>query len=326
MLKRLYVDNFRCLTNFEIKFDRLNVLMGENGSGKSTVFEVLRRLRSFLLGDANVAASFPVDSVTRWGQPGGQVQRLQLDIAIGSHDYNYTLDVSHFRPTGSDGRKDPHRSIEKETLTVDGKQVFDLDGSASWWYPSGGRPMNYVHDMDYSGASDSVSVAPEYGGERLEAFRGAISKWIVPKLSPGSMLSDSKQEESQLSETGDNFPSWYWYVSKEYEKNVPKLIEGLKEALPGFNSLCLREAGERQILKAGLITGGTSHEYNFGELSDGQRALIVLYTLVLGLRGQGYSLFLDEPGISLQLQSDTERPRRRDRCGQASGGSARAAA
>ena len=27
MLKRLYVDNFRCLTNFELKLDEANVLL-----------------------------------------------------------------------------------------------------------------------------------------------------------------------------------------------------------------------------------------------------------------------------------------------------------
>jgi len=65
MLKRLYVDNFRCLVNFEMKFDRLGLFMGENGAGKSTVFEVLRRLRSFLLGYENVEGSFPAEALTR---------------------------------------------------------------------------------------------------------------------------------------------------------------------------------------------------------------------------------------------------------------------
>jgi ATPase subunit of ABC transporter with duplicated ATPase domains len=91
-------------------------------------------------------------------------------------------------------------------------------------------------------------------------------------------------------------------VSKKYEDNVPKLVESLKEILPGFNSLFLREAGMSQVLMANFNVDGKSPEYHFGELSDGQRALIVLYTIVLGLRGQGYSLFLDEPDNWLSLR------------------------
>ena len=35
MLKRFYADNFRCLTNFELKLDESNVFLGANGTGKT---------------------------------------------------------------------------------------------------------------------------------------------------------------------------------------------------------------------------------------------------------------------------------------------------
>lgn len=41
MLKRLYVNNFRCLVAFELKLDSFAVLCGPNGSGKSSVFDVI---------------------------------------------------------------------------------------------------------------------------------------------------------------------------------------------------------------------------------------------------------------------------------------------
>ena len=39
MLKRLCIDNFKCLDGFELKLDGHALLMGANGSGKSTVIE-----------------------------------------------------------------------------------------------------------------------------------------------------------------------------------------------------------------------------------------------------------------------------------------------
>lgn len=50
MLKRLYINNFRCLVNFEFKLDGLSLFLGANASGKSTVFEVLIKLQKFILG------------------------------------------------------------------------------------------------------------------------------------------------------------------------------------------------------------------------------------------------------------------------------------
>ena len=41
MLTRLYLDNFRCFENFEYKPARRELILGRNGSGKSSLFEAL---------------------------------------------------------------------------------------------------------------------------------------------------------------------------------------------------------------------------------------------------------------------------------------------
>ena len=291
MLKRLYVDNFRCLVNFEMKFDRLGLLMGENGAGKSTVFEVLRRLRSFLLGDTKVDESFPVDSLTKWQQ--SDKQRFALDLEISSKSYSYSVEIQQIGLLGS-------TVLSSEDLYEDGKPVYLFDGNEGTLFMQDGGEMGYAFDHNRTGIGGSVPA--RLGGAKLEAFRTAISKWVVLKLAPMNMPSHSDKEAHQLSNTGDDFASWYRYVSDEYQGNLLKLIEVLKEALPGFDSFSLRQAGLSKLLTATFNTSGKSCEYNFHELSDGQRALIVLYTIVLGLRGQGYSLFLDEPDNWLSLR------------------------
>ena len=48
MITRLYVDNFRCLVNFELKFQDFTLLAGLNGSGKSSVLDVIYALQLLL--------------------------------------------------------------------------------------------------------------------------------------------------------------------------------------------------------------------------------------------------------------------------------------
>ena len=38
MLTRIYIDNFRCFVNFEYRPERKQLLLGANGSGKSSLF------------------------------------------------------------------------------------------------------------------------------------------------------------------------------------------------------------------------------------------------------------------------------------------------
>ncbi len=68
MLKRLYIDNYKCLTNFDIRFEELTLLLGPNGCGKSAIFEVMGKLRDFIRGDARVGELFPSTDLTQWNR------------------------------------------------------------------------------------------------------------------------------------------------------------------------------------------------------------------------------------------------------------------
>jgi hypothetical protein len=48
VLKRIYIDNYKSLVNFDLEFKKLNLFLGANGSGKSAVFEVLAAIQQFV--------------------------------------------------------------------------------------------------------------------------------------------------------------------------------------------------------------------------------------------------------------------------------------
>ncbi len=64
MVTRLYVDNFRCLVNFELKLDETNVLLGPNGSGKTSVLDALRRIQDLVARGAKVEEAFPTSDLS----------------------------------------------------------------------------------------------------------------------------------------------------------------------------------------------------------------------------------------------------------------------
>ncbi len=78
MLKRLYANNYRCLVNFELNFDELSLLVGPNGGGKSTLFDLLYKIRHLIVDNAKVSEVFPPEDITAWGNK--SEQSFELDV------------------------------------------------------------------------------------------------------------------------------------------------------------------------------------------------------------------------------------------------------
>jgi predicted ATPase len=296
MLKRLYVDNFKCLVNFEIKLDRLNLLLGDNGSGKTTVFDVIYRLQQFMAGNENVASLFPVSALTRWQS--NPLQRFELDLDIEGDPYSYFLVIEHAKDN-----RESH--VTEEKLLMHGKPLYIFQKSTAQIFRDNYSP--YEIPFEWVTSQSGVGVfANDSELKRLNRFRKEMAKFIVASINPMAISPESKKEESNLSRNMDNFVSWYRFLSQEHQGTLMKLFEELKEVLPGFHSFSIREAGEEvRVMKVLLERGegnGKPIPYGILELSEGQRVLIILYSLLHGLKDEGVYLFLDEPDNYIALR------------------------
>lgn len=295
MLRRIYADNFRCLVNFELRLDPINLLLGENGTGKTTVFELLYRLQQFLAGNAKVLTVFPSTELTRWQT--SSVQRFELDLATGDNQYSYSLSLQH-----DDDRR--RARIEREALLLDGKPLFEFeDGTAKLYHDDFTRGPEYPFDWTQSGLG---VLQPRPDNKKLTTFRKELAKIIVASINPMLMSSESREEESTLVCNMENFVSWYRWLSQEHQGAMFALFRELAKVLSGFSSFSLKEAGEAKVLKVltqqPSANGRQQIAFDFSELSDGQRALVALYSLLFGLGDQGVSLFLDEPDNFITLR------------------------
>jgi len=51
MITEIYIDNFRCLTNFRINPGDFQLWLGDNGSGKTSVLDALRYVQRLMRGE-----------------------------------------------------------------------------------------------------------------------------------------------------------------------------------------------------------------------------------------------------------------------------------
>ena len=295
MITRLYIDNFRCLINLELKLDETNVLLGPNGTGKTSILDVLRRIQALVARGARVDEEFPPQDLALTQDRAEQ--RFEMDLDLEGSTYRYALRIEHDR----DRRR---MRIAEESLDHDARPIFAFKGGDAQLYRDDySAGPSYPFDWSRSG----VGALHERSDNRtLIRFRRALAGFAIVSPCPPLFEPETRGEDEYFHPRMQNFVGWYRHAAQENMGALARLFEALGEALPGFDSLSLTESGEGvRALKVdfrGSDGDSRRYRYGFGQLSDGQRSLVALYCLVFLSANRRTSLFLDEPDNYLALR------------------------
>jgi predicted ATPase len=291
MIERLYLDNIRSFVNFEWRPDRLTLLLGANGAGKTALLETVGAVQGFLTGERSVSEAFPAASRTRWDTR--PEQTVELDVRAGASGvYRYRLVVDH-------DPEDPDQPLVKsESLRLDDQYVVEFKtGDLSIYRDGkgigipGARPTRSgVGALDPSRdpilrkfqewiwAIWLLRPDPRAMSARVDRRRVGTAPWLLPNLS--------------------NFAAWYVPAFAAKPAAMFKAMRSLEGALPGLIELYAKEGQ----LEARFESGGVTTSYAFDELSDGERSLVALYVVLHAMAVPGRVLLLDEPDNYLGLR------------------------
>jgi predicted ATPase len=288
VIERVYIDNFRCYSGFELRLDRVNLLLGPNGSGKSSLMEALATLADGMGAGTTTNSGFVPDDLTRWDARAEQ--RFELDVRLDEARFHYRLrlqqDIESYATT-----------IVEEAVEREGRALFTYREGHVHLYRDDDDHVTSFPFADHRSYLLDLDDRPQHA--QLARFLGYMRSVRALKLIPSQIESVTVEEHATLRRTGNDFPSWYRHLAQERPGELHGLFEELRRALPGFRSLALvgarRNGRVRDLVARFDSPGGGEHELEFAALSDGQRALIVLYTLLVELRSGPRLLLLDEP-------------------------------
>lgn len=293
MLTRIFADNFRALVNFELRPARLSLLLGDNGSGKTSVLEVLGNLRDLIVLGRTSTELF---SYTRTKWEMRDVQRFELDFEAGGGTYRYVLEIQHSQSP----QERPF--IRSEGVSFDGEVLYRYaDGEVHLHYEDDTDGPVFPFRSDQSFLSNLDSPRPPRLNQ-LGEFRELVAGLWIVQPNPFQMEQVSRQHQSFLARRGFNFASFFDYLNTERPEVRAALEAHLREVSPGFLNFRFTTLWDGKILLAKF--GAESHkaaEYRLEELSEGQRVLFMLYAAVFGHLRQGSLLCFDEPDNFVSL-------------------------
>ncbi|MCP3956343.1 MAG: AAA family ATPase [bacterium] len=291
MITRIYADNFRCLGNFEFRPNQLNLLLGDNGSGKTSLFEVLQLVKDLVIGGSSAVSLFPPHKKTIWDKRPTQSFELEIEGLGGT--FGYRLEIQHLPQEAQKPQ------IKGESLDFGGKPLFRYSGG-----------QVHLFEEDHSPSSvfpfkPEQSFLPnlESQNSRLQWFKGFVAGINVFQLNPFALDPFSQQDERFLNINGSNFPSWLRYLSEENPEAKLECEKRLADIFPSFQRFKFHPAFERKALLAEFMKdSGETYQLFFNNLSEGQRILSILYAVLYGLIGSASVLCFDEPENFISLQ------------------------
>jgi predicted ATPase len=284
MLERIFVDNFRCFVNFEWKPGKLALLLGENGSGKTSVIDVLSAVQGLIADEDLVRRNFPSTSRTQWDSR--REQRIELDVRLGDDAYTYKLVIEH-------DPDDPSKSrVKHEALLLGNLKLMDFTEGELQIHREDGADGQII--SAYGSRSGLGFIAGHPSHKKLTAFKRWISEdvWCF-RPDPRAMSPRTDVPAEKLRGNLENLAAWYLsFIPQDLEAAV-QVKKSLGEVLPGFQTLSPDKA--RPYLQARFAIGrGAPFSIDFGDLSDGQRMLIALYVLRHAVVRPGRLVVFDE--------------------------------
>jgi predicted ATPase len=304
VVKRLYIDNFRTFSNFTLEFDAVNLLLGANGTGKSSVFSVLRSLQAFVGRESALLEAFPLRDISGYQTNYKAIQDLglksaqafELDLQTPAGLFEYRLRVVFY----DDFTKS---KVAEEELCCDGKRLFFFQEGEAHLFRDDGTEGAVIHfDWEYSGVG---YLQERKDNKKVGQFKRWLAGMVIVQPVPALMSAESRREAGQIDWHMENFASWYRAFFAEHQTAVVGLYADLAQSIPGFSALSfLRFGEEMRVLQAEFVEENAkkTRQMSFTVLSEGQKMLVALYALIASGRGSGVSVFIDEPDNYLSIE------------------------
>jgi predicted ATPase len=287
MLTRLYIDNFRCFEKFEWRPGRKQLILGRNGSGKSSFMDALLFLCEVAVRGERIEKWFKLEQRTRWLDQAWQ--SFEIEAQLSGQNYIYKLRIG---PTGNP----PSPVVQWEALH-DYRSVLEFEnGEVEVAKPGDGPVLTWKLDPSRSALSTA-------GAEVLVEFRNWLAGISCWHINPVSMGSRAESEDVAPRVDLGNFAAWYRHLVQAHPRENTAFLHDLRESLDGFDQLTLANVGESvRILYAEFLREGNTIKIPFGELSDGQRCLICLYAIMHFVVAKGGTAIIDEPDNFISLR------------------------
>jgi predicted ATPase len=298
LLQSIHIQGYRPFRDFMANFGGLEVMVGANGSGKSSLFEFLRWLRDSMSRDIPPEIIPDCIGPRIFHQPGPDRFDWRMNIQVGPEYPPIFYEGALLGPIGRIAiySESAQVYLGKGTPPVILLDVDQQDGviQAQPWV---GEPVHYQRvvrrtNQLYLRNASSPEIEPLYRlREFIESWRFySVTGIAAVKVRKSALI----EQEPALNEDAGNLSAVLHFLMTEHPGIFDDLNQFLGFAIPGFKRLVVKARGGPGEVMTFWQEAGVSGELTLADLSDGILRLLCWVTLCLLPNPPGL-ICIDEP-------------------------------
>lgn len=295
MLLHFYVNNYRCLENFIFDVDGQPsaLLIGKNGSGKSTIRSAFKILQSIGRGVNRVGQLITPEDFG-WGRARVPI-RFNISVKLSERIFNYEL-VFELPDRFNELR------VAEEQLDVDGEVIFSRDRAKVMIHRNIEGWEDGKFSLDWHMIALTVIQDPA-ASDVLATFREWLARMVLLVPIPKLMSGVAQIDTSELNEDASNWANWLSGLLDRYPAAYTIVSEYLESVMPDISGFRFERTGSgEKVLKVEFSRDVERFELPADSLSDGEKCFFLAAVVLAANRFYGPLFTLwDEPDNHLSL-------------------------
>ncbi|MEQ9549995.1 MAG: AAA family ATPase [Coleofasciculus sp. G3-WIS-01] len=299
MLQRLYVHNFRCLENFELTIKGMPsaLLIGKNGSGKSTIADALEGLQKISQGINRMRDLEELDIISPKDFARGRFDvpiRFEIEVFLDNKLYKYVLALEL-------PEKFRELRVSEEQLLVSGEPIYSRKEAQVILYSSW-QNREAQFRLDWHLVALPV-IQEQSETDPLHIFKTWLAHMIILAPIPSLMTGDSKGDTLEPRRDGSNFGEWVSGLLSRYPAAYARVDRYLREVMPDIQDFLNELIGkDSKSMIVRFEANSANLNVDFKDLSDGEKCFFICAVVLAANEFYGpLFCFWDEPENYLSL-------------------------
>jgi predicted ATPase len=290
VIRRFYVHNYRCLENFELPTSGQSslLLIGKNGSGKTTVGLALWILRKIARGTNRVDKLVKPNDLARGRRDAPVRFEIQTELEGRLYEYVIALELpKNFKEL----------RILEENLIVDGAPVYTREQAQVHLLRAGQQHRREaMFRVDWHLVALPIIQELSHT-DPLSIFKRWLARILILRPTPSLIKGDSDYEISVPLPSVKNFGAWFSHLLSDAPATYARIDEYLKQVMPDLRNIKNPLIGtDSRSLEVEFADAQGSLLIPFQDLADGEKCLMICALVLAARQAYGPTVcFWDEP-------------------------------